>query len=590
MSRLLGASTAGLGRAPSGLVRPWVLAAAIVLSGTGPLGAQAFSSTAPSPSSIRVAAPVSDTLTRARPAPSRAGVVPAASAAELPEDSLYAARALRAGRAPVALARPPLPSVDSPSPGAEPGQSQETEEWTDAWGQPRNFGLATLGTLAANILPWAFNELVPFRQELKISQISPRSWGRNVRRGWQWDDNAFQVNFFAHPFQGNMYYNAARSNGYGYWAGLGFATFGSFTWECCGETHLMSLNDWAMTSLGGAAVGEALYRTTSMILDNTATGRERVIREVAAGLLNPERGFTRLVTGNTMKVYDNPEDRADRDPENLELMLNSGVRWGNSLRTARGGEIDDDLPAHGFLEVDLFYGTLRGLRRQKPFDFFRMGAQFNFIKGRAVGELRVRGNLWHTTLSEPSESGVQKLVLMQDFLYNSNPIFERGGQGVSLMYHREHNLGDRNEISWNVAGAWTILGGVDALPAKILAEIEGARERYREYDFGIGPGASVGFNWVRDNRQLVSLHYDVRYLETVNGSNGYGFDSHHTTQVLNLQGFVPLPFQNLSLGVDYELFLRNSYYEWEDIGNVNQRAPVFQVFASWNPGRGNWFE
>jgi hypothetical protein len=179
---------------------------------------------------------------------------------------------------------------------------------------------------------------------------------------------------------------------------------------------------------------------------------------------------------------------------------------------------------------------------------------------------------------------------MQDFLYNSNPIFERGGQGVSLMYYREHNLGDRNEISWNVAGAWTILGGVDALPAKILAEIEGARERYREYDFGIGPGASVGFNWVRDNRQLVSLHYDVRYLETVNGSNGYGFDSHHTTQVLNLQGFVPLPFQNLSLGVDYELFLRNSYYEWQDIGNVNQRAPVLQVFASWNPGRGNWFQ
>ena len=506
-----------------------------------------------------------------------------------PDDSLSAARALRAVSV-LSLRQTPGPESPDPDPSAgEGGQTQQEEVWTDAWGQPRNFGLATLGTLAANILPWAFNELVPFRQELKISQISPRSWGRNVRRGWQWDDNAFQVNFFAHPFQGNMYYNAARSNGYNYWAGLGFATFGSFTWECCGETHLMSLNDWAMTSLGGAAVGEAIYRTTSMILDNTARGRERVIREVAAGLLNPERGFTRLVTGNAKRVYENPEDRADRDPENLELMLNSGLRWGNSRRTARGGRIDDDLPLHGFLEVDLFYGTLRGLNRQKPFDFFRMGAQFNFIKGRAVGELRVRGNLWHTTLSE-SNTGIQKLVLMQDFAYNSNPIYERGGQGVSLMYHREYDMAGDNEISWNVAGSWTILGGVDALPAKILAEIEGARERYREYDFGIGPGASFGLFWVRKGRQLVSLRYDLRYLETVNGSNGYGYDSHHTTQLLSARGFVPLPFQNLSIGLDYELFLRNSYYEWEDIGNVNQRAPIFHVFASWNPGRGNWFQ
>jgi hypothetical protein len=498
-------------------------------------------------------------------------------------DSVSAAQALRL--APVFDIRVPTPSPVA----AVDGESQEQEAWTDAWGQEKSFGLALFGTLMGNILPWAFNELVPARQELKISQISPRSWGRNIHRGWQWDDNAFQVNFFAHPFQGNIYYNAARSNGFSYWSSLGFATFGSFTWECCGETHLMSLNDWVMTSLGGAAVGEALYRTTSMILDNRATGRERVIREVAAGLLNPERGFTRLVTGNTMKVYDNPEDRADRDPENLELMINSGLRWGNSFRKARGGEIEDDLPLHGFIEADLFYGTLAGLRRQKPFDFFRMGAQFNFIKGRALGELRVRGNLWHNNLSDPQEK-VQKLVLMQDFAYNSNPIYERGGTGVSLMYYRELEWGEDNLIEWDVAGSWTLLGGVDALPAKILAEIEGARERFREYDFGIGPGASVGFNWVRKNRQLVSLSYDIRYLETVNGSNGYGFDSHHTTQVLNLRGFVPLPFQNLSLGLDYELFLRNSYYEWQEIGNVNQRAPVFQLFASWNPGRGNWFE
>ncbi len=503
-------------------------------------------------------------------------------------DSVSAAQALRVAPLFTVPVPTPAPVTSGPMTSGD-DESQEEEPWTDAWGQEKSFGLALVGTLAGNIVPWAFNELVPGRQELKISQISPRSWGRNVRRGWQWDDNAFQVNFFAHPFQGNIYYNAARSNGYNYWQSLGFSTFGSFTWECCGETHLMSLNDWVMTSLGGAAVGEALYRTTSMILDNTARGRERVVREVAAGLLNPTRGFTRLVTGNTMRVYENPEDRADRDPEELELMLNSGVRWGNSFRKARGGEIEDELPLHGFVEADLFYGTLAGLRRQKPFDFFRMGIQVNFISGRPIGELRVRGNLWHNNISDPEEK-VQKFVITQDFEFNSNPTYERGGTGVSLMYYREHRLGDDNAIAWNVAPSWTLLGGVDALPAKILSEIEGARERFREYDFGIGPGASAGLNWVRKNRQILMARYEVRYLDVVNGSNGYGFDAHHTTQLFSVRGFIPLPFQNLSLGVDWELFLRNSYYEWEDIGNVNQRAPIFHVFASWNPGRGNWFE
>ena len=46
----------------------------------------------------------------------------------------------------------------------------------------------------------------------------------------------------------------------------------------------------------------------------------------------------------------------------------------------------------------------------------------------------------------------------------------------------------------------------------------------------------------------------------------------------------------LSLGVDYELFLRDSYYEFADIGDVHQKAPILKIFASWNPSRGDWFE
>ena len=143
-----------------------------------------------------------------------------------------------------------------------PGEPTQ-EEWKDPWGQPRNIGLATGALLLSNFVPWLVHELPPGQSENRISQLSVRSWWRNLETGWQWDDNAVQWNFFAHPAQGSLYFNAARSNGYGYWTGLLFAALGSFQWECCGETHYMSLNDWITTSIGGAAVGETMYRLSS---------------------------------------------------------------------------------------------------------------------------------------------------------------------------------------------------------------------------------------------------------------------------------------------------------------------------------------
>jgi hypothetical protein len=41
-----------------------------------------------------------------------------------------------------------------------------------------------------------------------------------------------------------------------------------------------------------------LYRVSTLIEDNTATGTERVLRELAATLLNPALGFNRLVQMN----------------------------------------------------------------------------------------------------------------------------------------------------------------------------------------------------------------------------------------------------------------------------------------------------
>jgi Domain of unknown function (DUF3943) len=481
---------------------------------------------------------------------------------------------------PLRIATRPSETEGAPTGGDAPTAPQD-DVWRDAWGQPRSFGLAAAEAYLGNFLPWAFNEIVPGRAALKISQISPRSWARNLDHGWAWDDNAFKVNHFAHPFQGNMYFNAARANGYGYWTGLAFATAGSFLWECCGETHLMSINDWYNTALGGAAVGEMLYRTSSMVLDNTATGTGRAWREVGGFLMNPARGLTRLVTGNATRVYANPIDPLDRRPTRLENVLSFGLRTAESVRTSDTIRVNDGRETHAFFDMQLVSGSLFDLDRGKPFDFFTLQAQLNFRQAETFGKFTIRGNLWHKNLTTTDER-VSKLILVQDFDYENNSAYEFGGQGVSMMYLSRKRRGERSAFVFSGAATWMVMGGVSSEFA-FLADVEGLRERLREYDFGTGPGARVGFQFLRDGNRFVEAAYRVQYLHTLNGSNLNGGNAKHFIQMARLRALVPYYWHSFGLGAEGEWFVRDSYFASDMFSRIRERVPRWQFFVTWNP-------
>lgn len=66
----------------------------------------------------------------------------------------------------------------------------------------------------------------------------------------------FNTNLFAHPYHGNLYFNAARTNGMNFWQSYPFALGGSLMWEFLGENTPPSINDLLATSIGGTAIGE----------------------------------------------------------------------------------------------------------------------------------------------------------------------------------------------------------------------------------------------------------------------------------------------------------------------------------------------
>ena len=104
------------------------------------------------------------------------------------------------------------------------------------------------GVFAVNGFAWAYNRYV---QEWEWAKVGPDSWWKNIRSGFQWDDDALLDNQLAHPLQGSFYFNAARGAGFSFWASTPFVALGSLSWEFFAENVRASPNDVLNTTPGG---------------------------------------------------------------------------------------------------------------------------------------------------------------------------------------------------------------------------------------------------------------------------------------------------------------------------------------------------
>jgi len=120
---------------------------------------------------------------------------------------------------------------------------------------PKRFWAGAGELMIVQAIPWAFTKYVTAGE---WSSISFRTWADNIKFPWQWDNNKFNNNQFAHPYHGSLYFNAGRANGYNFWQSTPWAFGGSLMWELFGEVWAPSPNDLANTTLGGITLGEML--------------------------------------------------------------------------------------------------------------------------------------------------------------------------------------------------------------------------------------------------------------------------------------------------------------------------------------------
>ncbi len=420
--------------------------------------------------------------------------------------------------------------------------------------QQKRFWVAAGELVALQVIPWYFNRHV---SDDTTAALSFTSWRRNIQRGFEWDNNGFPTNMFMHPYHGNLFFNAGRNNGYSYWESIPFAFAGSMMWETFGENNKQAINDWVATSMGGIAIGEALYRTSHLVWDNRATGMNRAWREFAGFLINPIGGFNRAVRGEWSKVGPNPPERF---PNESGAYLRSGIR---AVEEDESGS----MTRHPFFELDLQYGNPFEGGFTKPFDAFSLVTQVNFSDKTPIGQLQVEGALWGTELTR-AEKRRHVFSLLQNFDYINNAAYETGGQRLSGALLSDFRLTDGVYLGTKAQGSLMLLWGVSSNYAEIVG---------RDYDFGSGAGLRLEAVLNALRTDLVEMSYELFWMTTLSGTKGHNF-----IHALTVRAGMPI-WKSLGAGADVRLFSRHSVYR--DYPNVIRTAPELKLYLKVFPRR-----
>lgn len=356
---------------------------------------------------------------------------------------------------------------------------------------------------------WAFDRFV---LDMPCSHISLNSWQANLKKGFVWDNDNLGTNMFMHPYNGNLYFNGARSNGFNYWQSGLFAVAGSAVWELFMENEYPSTNDIIATPIGGMAIGEMAWRISDAILNDKTSGWERFEREAAVFLINPMRGLTRIINGDAWRHRATKGRQYGRPAIGIEAGLGAKV-------------IEFKHDRHGAakvgptLNINISYGNRYEVRSPKPYDYFLVRAQLNFMtKQPVLSRLNIQGRLLGKELW-PEHPLHVNIGLYQHFdYYDSDTIsntlkkcpYKLGvpaSVGAGIMVN--DTLPSRASFDAYLHANAVILGGVLSDYYKL---------DNRNYNLGSGFSIKAGLHWIWDgDRFSITAQHQFYRIFTFKG-------------------------------------------------------------------------
>ena len=449
----------------------------------------------------------------------------------------------------------------------------------------RNLLLAAGETFGMNMSLWAFDRYV-----LKghYAYISWESIKANFKHGFDWDNDHLNTNMFAHPYNGSLFFNAGRSNGYNFWQSELFAIGGSAMWELFMECEYPSTNDIIATPIGGAALGEVFYRTSDRILDDRTTGGERFGREFASFLISPMKGITRLITGQAWKKSRSSGREFSHIPFNIDVSLGA--------RVLTYHDDDSKMKVGTSARLNIEYGDPFDADSKTPYDYFTCLAEFNIMKTQPLlSRVEIIGRLLSKELIDSKHCELSVGLFQHFDFFDSDTISNRTpskiepcvvpyklgtpasvGVGSIFRYEKKHSS----------LSAYAHINGV--LLGGILSDYY--RYYHRNYNWATGFSVKYGLKGKFLNESLtfsLKNHYYRLYTQEAHGSDVDWTDTPEGKPV-NVKGDDSIgTFYHFEGQIDYRLWKHLYFTSRFDYYKRSSQYRGGIKFENW--GASDWF-
>lgn len=380
------------------------------------------------------------------------------------------------------------------------------------------------------------------------------TWKYNLKNGWEWDKDRFGMNFIAHPYSGTLSYNAGRSNGYNYFQSATFAIAGSVIWEYFGENTRPSYNDIINTPVNGAFLGEILYRISSNILDDRTRGKERIFREIAAGLINPIRGVNRMIQGKTFRKTS--KEVYQKEPLNISLYAGLHlINEGSEALIEKG-------TTSQMMNIQLDYGNPFEERPRKAFDFFKLRTEFDFGVGRKIlSNVTGYGLLFGANANYRKHSLLFGVFQYSD--YWDNKTFELGAIGFGGGVFSILPLSKKTNVFTNVHLAFIPFAGNSTHIGPDTSQV-------RDYNFGNGLEGKFESTLILGKYATVSMIFYYYMIRTYVGASGNNFIG-----ILKPRITIRI-YKNISLGFENYIYYNDRYLRnHSEIHSVRTEQKIF---------------
>lgn len=400
-----------------------------------------------------------------------------------------------------------------------------------------------------DVFVWGWDRFV---LQKDYAKTGPSYWKRNYREGWKWDDNHFAINFFGHPYQGSMYFSAARASGYNFYESYFFALTGSYIWEMFCETEYPAPNDLIATSIGGSIYGEMLYRIST-----------RALSKPDAGILENIFGFVASPFAYIQEWVNGPSPtNPGYAPMEWSVKAGVGRRFGNEFRYDQDADdrSDNDWNSpSGFYGLELIYG--RPDRKLKlPFEYFTFSFNQDQSEDGMLMRLSSVGKLANLNFRASSSNWMDLGTYLHfDTFYGD--LVEMTALSIGLGADVSVKLSDKFTFRMNHMPSYVILGSSDFNYDEVLAKADSSYEKTRDYQYSLGLSykASVQLSFAERiflyNYASAFLFHSWPNTEPHYGTKGYDFVFFN-----HLGVEVALP-KDFSIGVDLNSYAKIAAYE-----------------------------